>query len=732
MKKISLSVLAMLFCSMASAQKLTSFVDPTIGTGDHGHVFIGANVPFGMVQAGPTQMQSDWDWCSGYHVSSDNIIGFSQLHLSGTGCSDLGDVALMPIGGDVKCSRSGLASTFKHENETARAGYYKVKLDRWNIDAEMTATERTALYRFTYASQSDKNALVVDLENGVGEWDRMEQCRFTQLDEHTIVGFRHSHGWANRQKLFYAISFKDAIESIEYRDGARPNAQKKAYAIVKFKGNPTSLLAKVALSPTSEVNAMLNMRTEIPGWDFAAVQKAADESWEKELSRVKATFPTERESRMFYTSMFHFMVAPQLWNDCNGDYMAVNLRPVQGADYNHLTTFSLWDTYRAAHPLATIIAPDRSRDYAKTMMDIFDNSGELPVWHLMSNETYCMVGEPAVPVLADIILKGQNADVDAEKAYQAMKASVLPADKSSVMPQGFNVISRTYDFRGKNYLSTLGYIPYDSEQGESVAKNMEYYLAIWSAAQVAGKLGHKEDSVKLATLSKNYTKLYDRRVGYMRALSSKGEFRSIEGFKPGHQTGDYTEGNPWHYTFLVPHDVNGLVELLGGPKAFEKKLDALFTADSDLGENANPDITGLIGQYAHGNEPSHHVLYLYNYIGKPHKTQKMIRRVMDELYDDKPAGLCGNEDVGQMSAWYILSALGFYQVEPCGGIYQLGCPAVKEASIPLPEGKTFLVRTKGNPHKGIVKRWTLNGKPLKRTFITHGEIMSGGILEATY
>lgn len=732
MKRLLIATLAALSAFTASAQKLTSFVDPKIGTGDHGHVFIGANVPFGMVQAGPTQKEYEWDWCSGYHASSNNIIGFSQLHLSGTGCADLGDVALMPIAGDVVCSREGLASEFKHENETARAGYYQVHLDRWNINAEMTATQRTALYRFTYPSVSADNALVIDLENGVGTWDRMEQCRVEQLDENTLVGYRNSHGWANRQRLYFAIQFDSSIQSLTFRDGTRPNAQKNAYCIVKVKGGKSALMTKVALSPTSEINALLNMRKESPTWDFESVRTAADAAWEKELSRVKASFPTERESRIFYTSMFHFMVAPQIWNDCNGDYLAVNLRIQRGADYEHLTTWSLWDTYRAVHPLSTIICSDRSRDYAKTMMDIYNNSGELPMWHLMSNETYCMVGEPAVPVLADIVLKGQNADVDAEAAYQAMKASVLPADKGVKLPRGFNVISRDYDYRGKNYLSTLGYIPFDSEQSETVAKNMEYFLALWSAAQVAGRLGHKDDSVRLASISKNYTKLYDKRVGYMRALNSKGEFRSIEGFNPGHQTSDYTEGNPWHYTFLVPHDVNGLVELLGGPKAFEKKLDALFTADSDLGENANPDITGLIGQYAHGNEPSHHVLYLYNYIGKPHKAQKMIRRVMDELYDDKPAGLCGNEDVGQMSAWYIMSALGFYQVEPCGGIYQLGCPAVKEASVNVGNGKTFTVRTHGNPHKGIVKRWSLNGKPLKRTHILHSEIMNGGTLEAWY
>lgn len=713
------------------AQKLTSFVDPRIGTGDHGHVFIGANVPFGMVQAGPTQYQWEWDWCSGYHESSDSIIGFSQLHLSGTGCADLGDISLMPwigkVGGDgLTPSRQSLACHFRHEDEDARAGYYAVTLNPEDegaqIRCEMTATERVALHRYTFVGSQNKatdkpQSLIIDLENATGTWDRATNCRLQQLDDCTLIGYRYSHGWADKQQVYFAIRFSRPISEMEMFNGTRPNAQGKLYGVIGWdkKYNNEPLMVKVALSPTSEANALLNMKAELDGWDFENTQKTADEKWEKELARVKATFPTERESRIFYTCMFHLMVAPQLWCDVNGDFQTVGNKIVREANYNHLTTWSLWDTYRTVHPLSTIIFSDRSRDYAHTMMEIYNQCGELPVWHLMSNETYCMVGEPAVPVLADIILKGQNGDVDAEAAYKAMEASLEGGP----------------DARGKNWIKRIGYIPFDSEQSESVSKNMEYFIAFWSAAQVAGKLGHKEDSIYLHSVSMNYKKLYDTRVGYMRALSQKGEFRSAEGFNPCHQTRDYTEGNPWQYTFLVPHDVNGLVELVGGKAAFEKKLDALFEADSDLGELANPDITGLIGQYAQGNEPSHHVLYMYNYIGKPHKAQRRIRQVMDTLYDDKPAGLCGNEDVGQMSAWYIMSALGFYQVEPSGGIYQLGCPAVKEAKINC--GKNiFTVKTSGNPKKGIVKSWKLNGKKLNRTYITHEEIINGGTLECAF
>lgn len=731
MKKLTLLLPALTMCSTIFAQKLTDHVDPIIGTGDHGHVFIGANVPFGMVQAGPTQLQYEWDWCSGYHHSSDSIIGFSQLHLSGTGCADLGDIALMPVAGNVTCSRQGLAHTYSHSTEDAHPGYYAVTLngtspDSKGVRCEMTATRRVALHRYTYLDASVKDkSLVIDLENATGTWDRTLDCRFQQLDDSTIIGFRNSHGWADKQQLCYAIRFSKPISSIDLRDGVRPKAEGKQYAVVTFKENDNApLLVKIALSPTSEANALLNMQTELPGWDFEATRTAADNAWETELGRIRATFPTLRESRIFYTSMFHLMVAPQLWNDCNGDYLDVNLRTRRNANYDHLTTWSLWDTYRTVHPLSTIIFADRSRDYAHTMMDIYRGSLELPVWHLMSNETYCMVGEPAIPVLADIILKGQNADVDPEEAYQAMLTSL----EFNKRPE----FAGKHDSRAKDLIRQYGYIPFDLGQSESVAKNLEYFLAFWSAAQVAGHLGHKEDSIRLTAISHNYKKLYDPRVGFMRALSKDGEFRTIEGFNPCHQTRDYTEGNPWQYTFLVPHDVDGLIELLGGKKAFEKKLDDLFLADSDLGELANPDVTGLIGQYAQGNEPSHHVLYMYNYIGHPEKAQRMIRRVMDELYDDKPAGLCGNEDVGQMSAWYIMSALGLYQVEPCGGKYQLGCPAVKEAVMNVGDGKTFIVRTQGNPKRAIVKRWKLNGKPLNRTYITHDEIMCGGCLEAIY
>ncbi len=702
----------------ATAENLTEYVDPRIGTGDHGHVFMGASVPFGMINAGPTQLETGWDWCSGYHESGKKIVGFGQMHLSGTGCGDFGDLCLMPGYGDQELSNEGLASTFSHEHEVVRPGYYSVLLDKFGITAEMTATDRVALYQFTYPKGSNNARVVVDLKNGVG--GDLIATRVVQLDANTLMGYRRVKGWAEDKKVYFCIRFSQPIHNWLSKGLDEP------YGEATFEVTPgEKLLVKMALSPTSEANAMLNMNEETgSGFDFKGIEAAATQKWEQELGRIKATFRTERERKIFYTAMYHYMIAPQTWCDVTGDYMGADFQIHRGADFKTVTTWSLWDTYRAAHPLATLILRDRMRDYTKTMMAIYNEWGELPVWHLASNETYCMVGEPAVPVLADMILKGCDKDINAEEAFKAMKASLLPTKYGE---------KSVPDLRGKDNLAKLGYLPYDSEN-ETVAKNLEYFLACWSAARVAGKLGHKEDSVLFYNLSMNYKKLYDTRVKCMRALDSKGEFRPLTpDFNPCHQTQDYTEGNPWQYTFLVPHDVNGLVELMGGKKAFAARLDSLFLADTDLGEHANPDITGLIGQYAHGNEPSHHVLYMYNYVDQPQKTQKRVRQVMDELYTDQPAGLCGNEDVGQMSAWYIMSAMGIYQVEPCGGIYQLGSPIVEEASIPVGEDKAFVIRShNGGAKKVCVKKYVLNGKKLDRTYITHDEIMAGGSLDVYF
>lgn len=699
-------------------QRLTDYVDPRIGTGDHGHVFVGANVPQGMVNVGPTQIETGWDWCSGYHQSGDSIVGFGHLHLSGTGCSDLGDVALMPSLSVPEPTRVGLASPYRHVTETMRPGYYSVLLDRDGVRAEMTSTCRVAMHRYTYpAKQTDaKGYLTIDLEHGVG--DLLRVSRLYKVDDHTLAGLRNSRGWAGWQEVFFCIEFSESFEVV----GELGNISTLSFKLP----SDGVLLAKVALSPTSEHTAKMNMQSELSGWDFDQTAQQALDAWEKELHRVQATFATEREASIFYTGLYHYMVAPQVWCDVNGDYKGSDGAIRYEAQFTNYTTWSLWDTYRAAHPLATLIMSDRLTDYAQSMLHIYREQEELPVWHLMSNETYCMVGCPAVPVLADMVLKGVEG-IDPKEAFRAMKESLLR------------------DNRSLHWMKSHGYVPYDRGDWEPVAKSLEYYLADWSAAQVAGLLSHsgdvradsayRADSIYFYDRSMGYKRLFDPELQCMRALDTSGNFRSREGFNPCHQTSDYTEGNPWQYTWLVPHDVKGLVECFPSEAAFTERLDSLFLASSELNAEANPDISGLIGQYAHGNEPSHHILYLYNYVGQPWKGARRIRQVMEELYTDQPAGLCGNEDVGQMSAWYIMSALGLYQVEPCGGLYQIGSPTVREAQLQVPGG-VFTIRTHGIrrgsvPARGAiyVHHVELNGQAYPHSYLRHADIVKGGSLD---
>ena len=701
----TIAILSSLLLAAASfGQRLTEYVDPMIGTGDHGHVFVGANVPQGMVNVGPTQIETGWDWCSGYHQSGDSIVGFAQTHLSGTGCSDLGDIALMPAMGEVELSRQGLAAPMRKETEVAHPGYYKVVLGGSNIVCEMTATERVALHKYTFQRGSNNARIIIDLDNGVG--DRLKQARMYQLDDHTIAGYRISRGWAGHQEVYFVAQFSQPIHHWLSASLDAP------YGQATFEVGPYDpVMVKVAVSPVSETNAMQNLLAEMPTWDFAAVYRAADEKWNKELGRIQATFANERDRRIFYTSMYHMLVAPQVWNDVNGDYMGSDGRVRRAATFQNYTTWSLWDTYRALHPLQTLVMRDKLTDYAQTMLHIYREQGELPVWHLHSNETYCMVGSPAVPVLADMCLKGVEG-FDRKEAFEAMKASLMK------------------DNRSMGWMKQLGYIPYNHGDWEPVAKTLEYYIADWSAAEVAGMLGMVEDSAYFHNRSMGYKRLFDPQLQCMRALDSDGQFRPREGFNPCHQTSDYTEGNPWQYTWLVPHDVHGLVGCFPSEEAFIARLDSLFLAESTLNADANPDISGLIGQYAHGNEPSHHVLYLYNYVGQPWKTAEKVRQVMRELYTDQPAGLCGNEDVGQMSAWYILSSMGLYQVAPCGGRYILGSPVVERADLNVGDGKTFTIVSHNNSEQNIyVSHVKLNGKNYPYSYIDYKDIIQGGKLE---
>lgn len=700
---------------------LTAFVDPMIGSGFHGHVFVGANVPFGAVQLGPVNITEGWDWCSGYHYSDSTIIGFSHTHLSGTGIGDLGDILVMPAVGQVKIQKgeaeqpeSGYFSYFSHEREVAKAGYYGVTLDRYGIQAEMTSTKRVGFHRYTFpASQEAK--LIFDLEEGIG-WDRSTDTYVEALDKETLVGYRYSSGWAKDQKIYFAAKFSKPFKSLDtYENGEKEQTSyrkgKKVKAVAHFDtDNGEQVLLKVGISPVSYENALLNLNTELDHWDFDRAVTASDLEWELELSKIEAEFLEDQQKRIFYTALYHTMIAPSVFNDVNGAYRGADGKIYHDESFTNYTTFSLWDTYRAIHPLYTIIQKNRVEDMVKTMLQIYVQQGKLPVWHLMGNETNTMVGYSAVPVLVDAYRKGINIDVNL--LYEALTTTAMR------------------DEDGLKALKELGYIPADSEV-ETVAKGLEYALADWSIAQLAKDLGKEEDYQYYLNRSKHYKNYFDQETRFMRGRVGEKEWRTpFSPFVSRHMKDDFCEGNAWQYTWLVPHDVEGLKELLGGEEAFISKLDSLFMVEGDMGEEASNDITGLIGQYAHGNEPSHHVTYLYGYVGQPYKTAEKTRQIMAELYSDKIDGLSGNEDVGQMSAWYVLSALGFYPVNPVNGTYVFGSPLVEHAKIKVDNGNIFEIEVKNNSPENIyIQEMLWNGQSYTKNYFYHADLMKGGLLE---
>ena len=683
------------FCGFAQ-DNLTQYVNPRIGTGGHGHVFLGANVPFGYVQLGPTEHTRGWDWCSGYHDSDSVLIGFGHQHLSGTGVGDLGDVAFLPV---VDAGQEEIV--FHHCNESVRPGYYALKLERPNVWVELTATRRAGFHRYTFGADMAKAQLVLDLHQGIG-YDKPADYALDRITDTTISGHRHSTGWAKNQKVFFSAEFSQTV-SVEPLDSGR--------WLLTAADVSQPLMIKVGMSAVSIDNAAENLHEEIPGWDFRKVVDAADEAWNEALAKVKIETSDPAARRIFYTSMYHSMIAPSVFSDVNGEYRGADGKVYKG-DFNNYTTFSLWDTYRAAHPLMTIIHKDMLTDIANTLVNIYRQQGKLPVWHLMGNETDCMVGNPGIPVLADLVLKGYVKDKEA--AFEAMKKSAM------------------LDERGLGLLKQYGYLPYDKDpEMETVAKGLEYALADDCVAKVARLLGKKADAKYFGERAKSYRHYFDKQTGFMRGLSSDGKFRTpFNPFSTVHRQDDYTEGNAWQYTWLVPHDVHGLVKLFGSEANFTTKLDSLFIVNGTLGDNASPDISGLIGQYAHGNEPSHHVLYMYNYVGQPWKAARLIRQTMSEMYKDELDGLSGNEDVGQMSAWYILSAMGLYQVEPAGGKYIIGSPIVDKATMNVGDGKTFTILCPDNSKENIyVQSAKLNGKPYTKSYIMYDDIMRGGTLE---
>lgn len=698
MKKIFLTAaVALATIFSVSAQDYTQYVNPFIGTGGHGHVFLGANVPFGNIQAGPTQKKQGWDWCSGYHYSDSTVIGFGQMHLSGTGIGDLGDVSLLPM-----TNPSQREVKFSHRAEYVRPGYYSVMLAS-GIRVELTATQRVAFHRYSFPADATKGYIALNLAQGIG-WDKMTSCKFKQESDKTITGFRMSEGWAKDQRVYFVAEFSEPVKLEEN--------ESDTIGIFSVASTNQPLLVKVGISAVSVENARENLQQELPGWNFASVVAKANADWNRELSKIAIKTQDERAKRIFYTALYHTMIAPSVFSDVNGEYRGADGKTHKG-DFTDYTTFSLWDTYRAAFPLMTLIQPEMQRDLAETMLHIFKQQGKLPVWHLMGNETDCMVGNPGIPVLVDIALKGFN--VDKKAVFEAVKASAMR------------------DERGMGLLKKYGYIPCDLDpEKETVAKGLEYALADACIAKLAKQLGKTEDYKYFYKRSQSYRDFYfDKQTKFMRGVTSDHKFREpFDPFSTVHRQDDYTEGNAWQYVWLVPHDVHGLVSAFGGEKPFVSKLDSLFIVNGDMGADASPDITGLIGQYAHGNEPSHHILYMYNYVGQPWKGADKIRYVLANLYHDDFDGLSGNEDVGQMSAWYILSSVGFYQVDPAGGRYVFGSPLFDEATLNVGNGKTFRVVAHNNSSENkYIQSAKLNGKPYTRSYIDFKDIVRGGTLE---
>ena len=725
---ILLTALIAASCSGPSLDNsLTEKVDPRIGSGEHGHVFVGANVPFGMVQVGPTSVSEGWDWCSGYHESDSTVIGFSHTHLSGTGCGDLLDITVMPVtGNDLVYARgnldsigSGLWSYADRSREVVKPGYYSVPLTRYDILAEMTSTSRVGLHRYTFPADEEE-AVVFDLKNG-GNWDKTTDAHMEADGDKRITGWRHSTGWADNQKLFFVAEFSRPFTGFELK------TEDGLYGRADFAASSEPLLMKVAISPVSVENAAANMATELPGWDFDKTAAEADARWNEELGKIKIKGATPDEETIFYTSLYHTMVAPSEFSDVNGDTRGADGKVVKGLPHTSYTTYSLWDTYRAAMPLLSITHPDRYADMINTMTDICEQQGRLPVWHLWGCETDCMVGNPALPVVADAIVK-DIPGVDKERAYKALLTTAMDT------------------IRGNGLRQKYGYIPFDLHN-ESVAYDMEYALADWAVAQAALAMGDSANYAYYNDRSHSYRNYFDPSTGFMRGKDSKGNWRTpFQTRNASHRNNDYCEGNAWQYTWLVPHDVEGLRDCFGSDEKLLAKLDSLFIAPSELeGDDISPDVSGLIGQYAHGNEPGHHTVYLYTMLGYPEKTADKVRDILATMYTTRPDGICGNEDVGQMSAWYILSALGLYEVEPGSGRYWFGSPLFSEAEIAVPGG-TFRIVAEGNdpasrlsegnleagggkaPETRYIESVTLNGRELTDRYITYADIMAGGTL----
>lgn len=704
MKHIFIFLSAVLIsCATSKEVDYTQFVDPMIGSGGHGHVFVGANVPFGAVQLGPSNITQGWDWCSGYHISDSTLVGYAHTHLSGTGIGDKGDLLFMPFTGTTKgLLAADYMSTYTHDNQITQAGYYSLTDNLYGVRAELTATERVGYHRYTYPS-SDDAKLLINLRQGTG-WDKATKCVVHKVDDTTIEGYRLSKGWAEDDRVYFAAKFSEPITSFQYSDTAM-------VAVLDF-SRIQNLNCAVAISGVSIQGAHKNLASE--GMKkFDEVRADAKNKWNELLGQIKVETKDTARLRTFYTALYHAAIYPSVFSDVDNAYRGADGKNRIAQGFTPYTTFSLWDTYRAAHPLYTLFVPQRAADMVNSMITIYEEQGKVPVWHLAGNETNCMTGFSSVQVIADAILK-ELPGVDAERGYKAIRAY---AD---------------LDERGLKEIRELGFYPADSDV-ESVARAMEYCISDYAIYKVAEKLGHAQDAAHFKKRSEGYKRYFDKSDNFVKGVLRDGTFRTP--FDPSHSThreDDFCEGNSWQYTWMVPHDFEGLFALFGSKQAALAKLDSTFNTPYVPGLEASPDISGMMGQVAHGNEPSHATIYAYQALGYPDRTSRLARHIMDSLYADTPQGISGNEDCGQMSAWYVLNALGFYQVNPAGGEFVFGSPVFDRAELKLPGGGVFTMQTVNNSPSNIyIQSVTLNGKPYEKQSIFYSDIMQGGQLVFT-
>ena len=722
MKKLLLSVCAFsLTLATLQAGEITKYVNPFIGTGAidgglSGNNYPGATSPFGMIQLSPdTSEAPNWGDASGYDYNRSTIFGFSHTRLSGTGASDLIDVTLMPT------SSGRTSSTFTHDEEKASPGYYQVMLKDENINVELTTTQRNGIHRYQYPAGKDAE-VILDMDHSAdkGSWGRrIINAQIRILNDHAVEGYRIITGWAKLRKIYFYMEFSSPILTSTLRDGGRVHENTAVvngtnlhgcFRFGKLNGKP--LTCKVALSSVSMENARQNMEQEAPHWDFDRYMAAADADWEKQLGKIEIK-GTEVQKEIFYTALYHTMIQPNIMSDVNGEYMAAEYTARKvGDNETHYTTFSLWDTFRASHPLYTLLEPERVTDFVKSMIRQYEYYGYLPIWQLWGQDNYCMIGNHSIPVITDAILKGIPG-IDVEKAYEAVYNSSVTSHPNSP----FEVWEK------------YGFMP-ENIQTQSVSITLEQAFDDWCVAQLAEKLNKDADYERFHKRSEYYRNLFHPKTKFFQSKNDKGEW--IEPFDPYQYGGNgghpFTEGNAWQYFWYVPHNIQALMELTGGTKAFEQKLDTFFTSNYKS-EQMNHNASGFVGQYAHGNEPSHHVAYLYNFAGQPWKTQKYVSHILNTLYNNTSSGYAGNDDCGQMSAWYVFSAMGFYPVNPADGRYIIGSPLLDECTLKLAGNKDFHIRTiRKSPEDIYIQSVTLNGKKHKDFFITHQDIMNGGTM----